>query len=507
MERKSFPAAGGVFTKHRQPLQLGGCRQLFLDDYCIEESSGLARTLHRPQKCGAVMVPDSEGGQVALQSRNAPQWNPEKRLWEWWHWGSWECEPYGPYLSTSTALVHYATSEDGVRWDKPDLGLFEWRGSRANNVAVDPERGHRSLYHVSRDEADPDPGRRYKGLFSGKGCGGRNAAVSADGFDWQGIEDTNIPSSDESNFCYDPFGEQYVAIVKRGTVWGRSMSLATSPDFQQWQDHGTVMHADQVDWDNRLPRILKVAGDPRYLSPPLIDEEDYIAETYNMAVFPYEGIYIGLVNLFNPAGAIPPPRMNHTGLNQVELAVSRNLRNWRRLCDREVFLGVEPWDGERYDTQQLLPAGPPVVRDDEIWVYYNACRFRGHKELYAEKYAPYFRDLSALALAKLRLDGFVSLDAADEGELVTKSLSCDAQALWVNADAAGGEVRAEVLDASTMAPLPGLSLNDCAPITEDTIRGRVAWREECPIDRAAQGRPVRIRFRLRRASLYSFWLE
>ena len=117
--------------------------------------------------------------------------------------------------------------------------------------------------------------------------------------------------------------------------------------------------------------------------------------------------------MFNPAGALPPPRGNHNGVNQTELAVSRDLRDWKRVANRDLFLGVLPWDGEVYDTSQILTCGRPVVREDlgEIWVYYNACRFRSWSDQHDESYARYFQDLNCVALAKVRLDGFVSLDA------------------------------------------------------------------------------------------------
>ena len=65
------------------------------------------------------------------------------------------------------------------------------------------------------------------------------------------------------------------------------------------------------------------------------------------------------------------------GINQVELAISRDASSWRRAADREIFLGIEPWGDGRYDTSQVLLAGPPVVRPDngELWFYYNASRF------------------------------------------------------------------------------------------------------------------------------------
>ena len=183
------------------------------------------------------------------------------------------------------------------------MGLYEWQGSRDNNIVMDPDQGNRALYHIVRDERDPDSQRRYKALLKVEN---RQAAVSPDGFQWTVLDIDEIPSSGESHFCYDPFGEQFVATVKRSTVWGRSVWLVTSKDFETWEDHGCVLHADQVDWDNRLPRIRRAVEDPAYVSPPLVDEIDYIAETYHMAVLPYEGQYIGFVLIFNPAGAIPP---------------------------------------------------------------------------------------------------------------------------------------------------------------------------------------------------------
>ena len=61
----------------------------------------------------------------------------------------------------------------------------------------------------------------------------------------------------------------------------------------------------------------------------------------------------------------------------------------------------------------------------------------------------------ALCLAKLRLDGFVSLDAEGEGTVVTERFTLNGADLYVNADVPHGELRAEILDAETMQPLSG----------------------------------------------------
>ena len=490
-----------LFTTKADAIPLNLRRQLFLDDFLIAENRGLRRRLHQPQRCGPVMIPDSEAGQVALQSRSAPQWNSDKKLWEWWYWGSWSCEPYGKHASTSISLTHYAVSDDGVNWEHPNLGLYEWQGSKENNIIMDPTLPSRALYHMIRDERDPDPQRRYKALLKNEN---RQPAMSPDGIQWDTHGIPEIESSDESHFCYDPYGEQFVSTPKRSTVWGRSVWLLTSKDFETWEDHGCVLHADQIDWDNRLPRIRRALEDPDLLSPPLVDEIDYIAETYHMAVLPYEGQYIGFVLIFNPAGAIPPPHMNYTGLNQVELAASRNLKNWRRLCDRELFLGIEPWDGKNWGTNQVAVCSAPIVRDDEIWIYHMASRFRGSEEVFPEEYKPYFKATSALCLAKLRLDGFVSFEAKSaSGELTTPPLMVEGPQLVVNADAGDGGLEVEVLDAESLKMVEGADAGSFDGFGGDQIRATVTWRGR-RLGEIAGGHPIRLRIKLTgKAQLYS----
>ena len=158
-------------------------RQLFLDDYAVEEKIGVKQTVHRPRKCGPIIRPDRSRGQTALQSRSAPQWNSEKGLWEWWYYGE---------------HAYYATSKDGELWERPSLGLYEWNGSKDNNIACDPTKPR--IYHIIRDEGDPDMQRRYKALFSSSD---RYLGTSPDGFDWTMLDVPPIPSSDESHFTYD----------------------------------------------------------------------------------------------------------------------------------------------------------------------------------------------------------------------------------------------------------------------------------------------------------------
>jgi hypothetical protein len=494
-----------IFTTPAAPIELGTQRQLFLDDRVVASLAGARRAMGAVTRHGPVLRPETAAGEVAIQSRTAPQWNAEASLWEWWYWGNHSCAPYGPWASTSIALCKYATSQDGLNWQRPALGLHRHGDSCAANICMDPEAGHRALYHCMRDGRTADPAERYKGML---GQHQRVPAVSADGMTWRELDCEPLRSSDESTLLFDPIADQFVAIVKQGTVWGRSMAVVTSPDFQAWSDHGVVIHADDTDWAGRMGRIREVAEDPRYVVPPLIDDDDFIAETYNLSVHPYEGLYVGLVNIFDKAGAIPPPQMNHTGLNQIQLAVSRDLLHWRRLADRATFLGVQPWDGEAYDTQQLLPAGAPVLVDDTIRIYYNAARFRGHRELFPERYHSYFDDTTALCLATVRRDGYLSLRADDTAaELMTRPLAvAGAGTLRVNAVLAAGELRAAVLDADTCEALPGFTDDDCTPVTGDQLRATMSWRGGNLAAAAAAG-PVRLRCRWRDGDFYAFWAD
>jgi len=55
-------------------------KQLFLDNHVIESMKGVKKSLHQPQKWGPVI-------KSGYQSQISPQWNTEKKIWEWWYMG------------------------------------------------------------------------------------------------------------------------------------------------------------------------------------------------------------------------------------------------------------------------------------------------------------------------------------------------------------------------------------------------------------------------------------
>jgi hypothetical protein len=136
------------------------------------------------------------------------------------------------------------------------------------------------------------------------------------------------------------------------------------------------------------------------------------------------------------------------------------------------------------------------VVGDEIWFYYAGAANR--------HWASYHGDTikCGIGLARLRLDGFVSVNAANEGTMTTKPFVFIGDALEVNANAAGGAITVEALDTDGKV-IEGFSKNDCQPITSDSIRHILKWKgsEDCQL---IQARPIRLRFYLKKAKLYSF---
>ena len=73
--------------------------------------------------------------------------------------------------------------------------------------------------------------------------------------------------------------------------------------------------------------------------------------------------------------------------------------------------------------------------------------------------------------------------------------------MFVNADASGGRIRAEIL-----GPTDTFSLDRSIPVEGDHLKAELKWKGT-PNWAALEGKQVRIRFHLRQASLYAFWTE
>ena len=493
-------------------------KHLFVDDDVVEEIDNLARKLHQPRKFrgNAVVRPEHRWENCAIQIRPTPAWVPEEGVFKMLYFSS--AGESGPDIggpSGAGSFICYATSEDGVNWEKPFLGLYDyealsWNGQpigKENNIV--PAAAGIQLAPVY-DASDPNEERRYKGMGWRKGEQGLTPAISADCLHWKFLDVPYVPSSDEAHFTHDEGKGLYIATVKHGSLdgrspYGRCFSLSTSEDFENWSEIELIFHADQTDQENGVERLSKFFEDPDYLTPVCNRPEEYRTDVYNFPVFPYEGMYLALPVMHHWSGSHPPLFENVDSRKSVELASSRDLRNWDRVANRAPFMELSPvGDGSAYDTGQIVTTNGPVVRNNELWFYYVGLRYR-HMFI-ADRTARENFDASAVCMARLRMDGFLSLKGGIEwGSVLTKPIVVEGSELRVNVDSWRGRVQAEILDASDGRPIPGFTKDDCIPTMIDSIDESVRWKQKADLSELS-GRTVRIRFWLLRAELYAFWL-
>ena len=165
-----------------------------------------------------------------------------------------------------------------------------------------------------------------------------------------------------------------------------------------------------------------------------------------------------------------------------------------------------PRGGEgSYDEFGIETPSQPFEVGDEIWFYYmgqdgrNWWNYKGDPP----KLDPKAKEpRKGIGLATLRLDGFVSVETKKQGTLTTKPLVFLGDTIVVNANAKGGSLAVEALDADGKV-IEGFTRSDCAAITTDSVRHVVTWKGN-PDCHLLQARPIRLRFHLKNAKLYSF---
>jgi hypothetical protein len=106
----------------------------------------------------------------------------------------------------------------------------------------------------------------------------------------------------------------------------------------------------------------------------------------------------------------------------------------------------------------------------------------------------------------LRVDGFVSVNAGFEGgELITRPMIFSGDILELNYETSGvGSIRVEVQDVAGK-PIANYTLWDAREMYGDEIAGQVFW-SSTTVGRIQklEGQPVRLRFVMKDADLYSF---
>ena len=348
--------------------------------------------------------------------------------------------------------TRYWESRDGICWTKPNLGLFEVDGSRDNNVIL---ANTKWLAHNFSPFLDSRPGvakdQRFRALAGVHKGGGLYAFVSSDGIHWKQVKDKPVITS--KSFAFDSqnvsfWSEREGCYVCCFRTWKtphgslRTISRTTSKDFLNWS-----------------PAVA--------MNPNLPGEHLYTSGTH--PYFRGKHIEIALPTRFLP------DRGNST---DIMFMTSRGGNKYdRTFLEAFVRPGLDPskWGNRsNYAALNVVPTAP-----HEMSVYVRERRY------------------------VLRTDGFVSVHAGHNvGQLLTKPIKFSGRELEINySTSAAGDVRVEIQDA-TGAPIAGYALNDCPAITGDKIQHTVVWKSGADVSSRA-GKPVRLRFVMRDANLYS----
>jgi hypothetical protein len=192
-------------------------------------------------------------------------------------------------------------------------------------------------------------------------------------------------------------------------------------------------------------------------------------------------------------------------LTELQIAFSRDGFHWDR-TNRETFIGGYPEKKESWERAYIHSIGGVCnVVGDKLHFYYTA--FKGNESnrnpnahwngMYAN---------AATGLAILRRDGFASMEAdRNEGFLLTRPLKFSGNYLFVNVDNPQGKLYVEICNEDGQ-PLPGFTKNDCLPISTDSTKQTVTWKN----GNSLQALPVthmRFKFYLTNSKLFAFWVS
>ncbi|MCK5280504.1 MAG: hypothetical protein KAK04_18250 [Cyclobacteriaceae bacterium] len=480
-------------------LNIGSRLELFVDDYLIDHLGGKAEIrLHHPVAKEIAIVHDEpwEGSGSGYHSifKDGNKYRMYYKAWQ---------------HETSKSPTHpivcgYAESEDGINWVKPELGLYEFQGSKANNIVfisgmmggVDADGGHPAVFKDDNPNVATDA--LYKAILrANKPIIGLFAFKSSDGIHWTPMSQEPIITDgafDSQNLAFwdIELGEYraYWRYFDGGTEdspyeGNRGIRTAKSKDFINWYDQADLLYVDspaeqlytnQIKPYYRAPHLL-IGFPTRYIDRGWSESMKTLPERHHREWRSSKSERYG------------------TALTEGLLMASRDgvtFKRWNEAFLRPGIERVGTWIyGQQYiawsvvETKSALDGAP-----NELSLYAVENYWTGTS--------------SDLRRYTIRIDGFVSINAPMiGGELITKPLTFTGSKLFLNfSSSAAGGIQVEVQDENGK-PLPGFTLEACPPLFGDSIERIVTWKDGRDLS-SLEGKTIRLRFVLKDADLFSF---
>lgn len=505
-------AVSAVRATPVEPKPIGTALQLLADRSLVAEQKGTAFRLGGPVEREAVLRSERpwEGNALLISS-----------IYELGgtYYMLYRAEDGGRGREKASEIfLCLATSKDGLTWNKPELGLVAYAGSKANNITA-LEDGTPMTYVYTF--LDPRPGtpenERVKAIDMREGerrAGGAGRGLraqvlaSADGKRWHELPLVADLQCDWPN-AFDG-----------GTIFWSEVEQQFVGYFRYW-DVSAPRHAHTLDdWMIIRPGVRSVF---RTASKDLTSwtkpepmrfgdtPREHIYEAPTIPYYRNPALYIVLANRFNPGRrALTLAEEKQLGLSVIA-SENPNTPNYTFASDANdlVLLVTKPGslDYDRPFMEAFLRPGPDlgnwssrnnypslgggIIPTGPAEISFYITRHHLQKDNFIQRIS-------------LRKDGFLSVNAPYAGgEMTTVPLTFTGDHLELNFSTSGaGEIRVEV-DSLDGKPLPGFAFEDCDVLIGDRIGGIVSWHGRQSLS-AYAGKPVRLRFRMMDADLYAF---
>ena len=483
-------------TESNAIREIGSRRELFVDNYLIDQMNDVSLRLHHPRPAEpAITFGKGEAGfggySTVLKDGDV------YRMYYRGVWGG------GEGSSDHTEITLYAESRHGVNWNKPDLGLYDIPNLSPNNTVI-PNDPHLQTAHNFIPFLDTRPGipasERYKalagsfvGIDTKDARNGFNAFVSADGVRWKMLTEEFVINpahfgvhTDHSSVpaFWSDSEDCYVAYLRIRV--DENLQPLTSHDGRSIRWIGRTTSNDFLNWSEVVPMN---PGDA-----PL--EQLYTNQTQPYFRAPH--IYLAFPKRFNHNLVVLP----EDEFDRYEVSTGQ-----RQGVSEGVFMTSR--GGTNFDRTFMEAFLPPGL-DRQNWVARNNMAACGIVPTAPEEISIYYlqhnsQPTSHLRRHTLRTDGFVSVKAPYRGgELVTKPLIFNGKALEINfATSIVGNIRIEIQDIGGQ-PIPDFKLADANEIVGDEIARDASWKGVHGSDVSQlAGQLVRLRFVMKDADLYA----
>jgi len=389
---------------------------------------------------------------------------------------------YGCYDAEKGKHLCLATSKDGQKWVRPDLGLTEFNGNRDNNlfpfeaveagVFLDPSASPEKRFRLLHNRHWPDP--VTAGVY---------LSNSPDGIHWVENETRlfpRVPDSQPSAFFNQKDHRYHIYQRAWTSDRKRAISLVAVDNLEEpWPFDETVKPLklwgpDKVATPSlELPVVMKPDqrdADNVHLYTSGVIRYPWASDTY----FAFPAAYFHFKGPALEARALD----GNTGTFDVQIAVSRDGVQWKRF--REPW--VEPDYRDGVALQLVSMATGMIRRGREIHQFFVGWPYTHNRPVEWDR-DPESRtgwtkkDLGGIYRATTRVDGFVARKAGnEEGVLTSRLLNFEnTTSLRLNIDASGTGYASVALLGEDDQPLPRFTHEKCELIHADEIDFPVRW--------------------------------